>query len=137
MRGCGAAAVDVAVEVHREEAVPIVVGRLEEGLDDQPGGVVDPDVDAAEAFYGLLGEPLDVAGIARVAGEHERFATGFADGTLGLGRLLERHAGDVGARLRERDRDRLADAPRRAGDHGRAAAQVEPGGRCHVVAPVV
>ena len=45
----GAAAAEVSVQVGREQAVPVLVGRLEERLHEQPRGVVHPDVDAAEA----------------------------------------------------------------------------------------
>ena len=62
----GAAAVEVAVQVRGEQPVPVVVGRLDDRLHDQPRRVVHPDVDAAEALDCELGQPVDGRAVAGV-----------------------------------------------------------------------
>ena len=111
--------------------MPVLVRHLEQRLDEQPSSVVDPDVDAAEAFDGCVRQPLDVLGPPGVADEHERVATGLVHRLLGRRSLVERHAGDIGAGTREGGRDRLADAARGAGDDGAPARQGERRGRGH------
>src|SRR6185503_9822585 len=66
-----AAAVEVAVQVRRQQAVPVVVGRLQQGLDHQASGVVDPDVDPAEALDGQRGQLVDLGTVAGVARDQQ------------------------------------------------------------------
>ena len=126
--GGGPAAVVVAVQVRRQQAVPVVVGHLQERLHHQARGVVHPDVDPAPGRHRLAGQLVDVRGIAAVALEDDRLGPRRPDlrgRSLGLRRCALEVEGDLRARPRERDRRGGADALRGAGDHRPLSGQVD------------
>src|SRR4030095_6221588 len=91
-------------------------------------GVVDEDVDAAEAADRGVDDPLDVVGPRQIAGDREHLRPGRA-GEL-PGRLLERRLAARADRhpdafLDETERDRLADAFAAPGDQRHAPLQAE------------
>ena len=115
----GAAAVEVAVQVRAQQAVPVLVRGLDDRLHHQARGVVDPDVDPAPLSGDALGERSRrprVAGVARDEDAVDRRAA------------VERDPGDAGAASANRTDDRLADAARGAGDDDAATGEVEARG---------
>ncbi len=93
-------------------------------------GVVDQDVDVA----GLPGEPPDVGGVAHVGAEEARHAARGRDRLDGLGAAdgvtaVHRHLGAVPSQL---ERDRVANAGRRAGDQRPLAGEVVVLGSRHL-----
>ncbi len=120
------AAVEVAVQVGRQQAVPVLARGLEEGPHHDPGGVVDPDVETAPALHGRVREGLDVRLVAGVALQDERLAALGLDASRRLGRArrvaleVARHVGSLPC---QRHGDGLADAARDARDDGIAPRQ--------------
>jgi hypothetical protein len=120
----GPAAVHVPHHIGAHERGPVRVGGLEERAYEQPSGIVDPDVEAAEL---VSGKRREVVGRRRIAGvglhQHAALAERF-DRRHGLGgrrplllvAVRAIAAGDVGAGACERDGRGLADALGRAGD---------------------
>ena len=93
----------------------------------QRTGVVDEDVDAAEALEGAGGDGLDLRLVAHVARHGQRPAAGRLDlggdlvdraGELLRRGLAARGDDDGAARPRQAERDGPADAAARAGDDG-------------------
>ncbi len=132
----GPAPEHVAVQVGRQQAVPLLGLELEEGLDEDARGVVDPDVEAAPALHDLVGHVVDVGLVRGRALDDQRLSTVGLDEAprdgRALGILLE-VAGHVGALAREGLRDGSADAGGEAGDDGVLALEAEGG--AHVAPP--
>src|SRR5690606_31258556 len=70
------AAVDQALEVHVDHSRVVGQRDVPERADGADADVVDPDVDAAEAFQGAGAEGLHLVRIADVGGHRERCSTG-------------------------------------------------------------
>src|SRR5215203_4812929 len=101
-----------ALDLLRRDLVDVLLRML-------LGGVVDEDVEAAEAVDDLLDRLLAEAGVADVAGDGEAVAPLGLDEPLGLARVLalvQVHDGDVRALAGEQDRHGAADAGVAAGD---------------------
>ena len=118
------------MQVRRQQAVPLLVGGLQQRLDEQPGRVVDPDVDPAEAIHRELAQCVDLRRVAGVARDQDAVGAGLPH--PGLGRLGAVRIGlvdpcDGSPRRAQRDGDRAADAGRRAGDDRAPATKVERG----------
>ena len=69
------AAPDVAEEVDVEQVAPVLLGRLEKGLHQRPGGVVDPDVESPVRLDRGCGGALEVGRHPGVADEMGRPAS--------------------------------------------------------------
>src|SRR5882724_197849 len=123
------AAEEHAVEVDADHGVP-AVDRDVLGLGAERGaGVVDHDVEPAPLRDGALDGPLHLVLLPDVHRDRERAPAEVGD-LLGDGlEVLELAAAerDVGARARELDRDRLADARAAAGDDSGLAFERERG----------
>ena len=118
-----------ALQVHVEDLVPQVLGDVLDAVVERGHPrVVDQHVDPPELGVRALGEGLDLAPVADVAGHREGAAAGRLADLLG-GRLAggELAAGDdhVGARLREGQDHGAPEAAAAAGDQRDLAAQVE------------
>src|SRR5215204_570121 len=101
-----------ALDLLRRDLVDVLLRML-------LGGVVDEDVEAAEAIDDLLDRLLAEAGVADVAGDGEAVAPLGLDEPLGLARVLalvQVHDGDVSALAGEQDRHGAGDAGVAAGD---------------------
>ncbi len=108
----GPTAVVVAVQVGGEQAVPVLVGHLEERLHHQARRAVHPDVDPAPRLDRTPRELVDVGGIPGVALEDDRVAPLLADRgrrSFSLGGRAPVVERDVRPRARECDCRRLAD----------------------------
>mmetsp|Transcript_21087 Transcript_21087/g.81837 ORF Transcript_21087/g.81837 Transcript_21087/m.81837 type:complete len:357 (+) Transcript_21087:2512-3582(+) len=119
----------------QEEAADVEVHDLVPGLERMllgrgaPGGagVVDEDVDAAQALHGLGHHALHILWLGRIGGAPARVdALGLQLGgsIFQVGRLA-RGQHDLGARLAQGFGDLQAQAARAAGDEGHLAGQVE------------
>ena len=104
-------------DVDRPDGRLVLLARLvERGPAHGETGVVDEDVEAADALDGLCDEAFAAHGVGDVQRERD----------LGLQPIdAARAAGHVHARSRERSRSRAADARRRAGHDRPLAGQVE------------
>jgi hypothetical protein len=108
------------------DGVPLLVGHLLDDRVPRVAGVVDDDVEAAEAVHRGLREPLGEARRGDVAGNRHRSPAGRLDrGHRLLGRLLvEVVDHDGGSVRRELDRDLSPDAASGTGDDGDLAVQL-------------
>ncbi len=108
-------------EVHLDVAVPDFVGDFVDGLGIVDAGVVDEDVDLAEAFFGFDGEGFDGGAVGHV-GDHpfDFDAEACADLGGGGGEFIGVAAGDedVGAGFSEAAGHGFAEAFAAAGDEG-------------------
>ena len=90
------------------DEVPVLFGHVEEGDAREDAGVVDQDVDFAEGGDGCVDQGAGGAGGGDIAREQACFAAGcsyFCRDLFGGGLVIEVVDGDVGAGLREGDRD--------------------------------
>src|SRR4051794_1993129 len=124
------AAPDVAEQVDVEQAAPVLLRGVEEGLHEWARGVVDPDVEPPEGLNGCVCCSLVVGGYPGVPGQVLGAPSPLRNRRCGLGAVVERDAHDVRPCGCERDCDRLPDAARRTGDDRAAACEVER--RCRV-----
>ncbi len=89
------------------------------------GGIVDQDIDAAEAFERGVGNGLHRLGVGHVTGDGDGLPAGALDlahdivGFLPVGARIDHDGCAVG---RERQRNGAADIAARSGDDGDAAA---------------
>ena len=72
--------------------MPVLVGGLQQRLDHQARGVVDPDVDAAERVNRRRREPLDIFDAPGVALQHELIGAGLGTGLVDPGDVRARDA---------------------------------------------
>ena len=103
------------LQIRRERAIE----RLLAGVLERDARVVDQDVDRAELAYGALRELRDVRADGHVGADGDRPPANRADlpdDGVSLVRARPEIHGDSGAALGQRQRDRPADAARRARD---------------------
>ena len=126
-----------AADVDREDAVPQLDRGLVEHADPGDAGVVEQDVDPAEALDDVAGQRLGGVRVGHVDAEVGRDPAGLAISPDGLrgGRAIDVGDGDAGTFGGEEQRRRAADpgpAPvmrrpcRRAGRSSGPATRVEP-----------
>jgi len=127
MAGDGAAHVERAVEMHRDDVVPVGPAHLVEDAVAQDAGVVDQDIDAAEGVARGLDDGVGVLRLGDRQRAGDRLAAALGDLVdHGLRRTGVR-AGAIEARAdvvdhdarafaRQQQRDRAADAAAGAGD---------------------
>ena len=123
-----------ALEVDRQHAVVLGLGRVEDRRARLDARVVDHDVETSEGADGGGDEPLEVLVLADVGVDADRLVAEGDDLLLEvLGRLLVRHVvdDDVGPGRGETERHRLADAAVASGDDGHLSVQ------CHLGAFLV
>lgn len=129
-----------ALGVDRHRPLPVRLAGLQErraGAGER--GVVDHDVERAEARDGQRHQRLDLAEVGHVAALEKRGPAGFGDDLVGGLAACLRPGGDVadddvGALAGEEAGDRATDAARRARDHRRPAVQSH---RCSAFSPKV
>jgi hypothetical protein len=116
-----------APQVHVEDLLPGLGGDVLDHHGEGGGGVVDHDVDAAEAIHGGVDEGPEVVRLAEVGRHAEGVAAESLQGGLGLGAGIGLAARDhhVGARQRQSLGDGSADPPRAARDDGDPPGEVE------------
>src|SRR5439155_1300296 len=91
-------------------------------------GVVDEDVDLAEAVVGRIDQPFELVPVADMAGNGQGLAAGRRLHLLGYRlAVVELAAGDdhVGPGGRQAEHDLLPEPPAAAGDESDAAGEVE------------
>jgi hypothetical protein len=93
------------------------------------GGVVDQDIDLAEASDGVGDQLFDLLGLAGVTGKGDGLAAACVDlfGDAGQAVDLARGEDDLGAMAGETLGDGLTDATAGAGDDGNFAGKLEAG----------
>jgi hypothetical protein len=108
-----------ALQMHRDDRVPIVVGHLVDQIVAGDAGVVDEDVERAEAQRDLLDQALDFVGDGDIGLEAERLDP------IARGDLCRHRLGGVKIEIAQRHRSavlgqpfggRRADPARPAGD---------------------
>ena len=115
------------LEVDLEHLVPRRRGERAERFGQRRGGVVDDDVDPAEALDREVDEPLDIIELAEVGGHPRRLTATVEHGLhrsldgIGLAAGDDHGRAGVGEPLGERE----ADAARSAGDDRDATLQAE------------
>ena len=115
-------AVEDGVEVELELADRGRVRLLLERADRHDAGVVDDDVDRAEAGLDVVERGREGGPVRDVEGEPDRPAADLGGGLLGDGAVEVRDR-DAHALAGERVGERLADAAATAGDHGHLAGE--------------
>ena len=117
----GARKPERGVQVDRHDALPFVVRHLQESGRRADGGVVDQDVDGAEALQGPRRQPVHVRADADVA-EHGHGLDAMGEGLPGDG---------VAGRLVARAVDHHVEAvPGQGEDDGAADIAPRPGDQC-------
>ena len=113
------------VDVHH--LVPVLLGEVERVGAADDAGVVDQDVDAAERLHAAGTRRRAIGSVRGQVGLDRQEAAARAPATcaLGLGRRRAADGDDVGAGLRQRDGDALAEAGVGAGDEGDLAGEIE------------
>ena len=111
---------DIAVQVSIDDPAEVLQGQVGEGGEHGHGGVVDPDVDAAEAVDGGGGQPFHRLRIGHVGGNGERVSGASPPALLsgGLQRLpAPGRNHDPGALAGKGERGRLPNPAGGAGNH--------------------
>jgi hypothetical protein len=116
-------------QVHRQRLVPVLGPKRLDGREVTDHGVVDQDIDRAQAAYGRFDQGSDLPGLGEIGAMMERphavAVLELAALALDLGAVAEAVQHDVAAFGDEACRHRVAQPLRRAGDERAFAVQHE------------
>ncbi len=127
----------MTLQVDVDDAVPLLLGHVDENAVPQDAGVVDEDVEIAEGFDGGVDEPLAALPVAHVIGIGQSLAAhllDLVDDLLRRAAVVTRPVDgaaevvhdDLGALAGKEQRVLAADAATGAGDDGRLVRPMRP-----------